>query len=58
LGDPIRALQLKTIVETIKEEKLIENTVITGQFLQNQLNTLAVRVCEYHASHVHSLTHI
>lgn len=43
LGDPLRALQLKTIVEVIREEHLVENTAITGAYMQQLLKQLSAK---------------
>ena len=43
LGDPVRALQLKVIVDTIREEKLIENVNAAGKALMEGLQRLEVR---------------
>jgi 4-aminobutyrate aminotransferase/(S)-3-amino-2-methylpropionate transaminase len=37
MGDPVRALQLDTTLKEIKSKKLIENTAITGQYLNEGL---------------------
>jgi 4-aminobutyrate aminotransferase/(S)-3-amino-2-methylpropionate transaminase len=43
LGDPVRALQAKVIINEIADKKLLENTVITGDYLKSGLHTLEVR---------------
>jgi len=43
LGDPMRALQLKVIVDTIKQDHLLQNVQITGQYLLQQLTSLQER---------------
>ena len=43
LGDPVRALQLKVIVDTIRQEKLIENVNAAGKALMDGLQRLEVR---------------
>jgi len=40
MGDPIRTLQLDSTIKYIKENNLIENTKITGEYLFNGLKTL------------------
>ena len=43
LGDPVRALQLKVIVDTIRKEKLMENVNAAGKALMDGLQKLEVR---------------
>ena len=43
LGDPIRALQLKVIADTIRNENLLENVRVTGDFLLKGLKRLENR---------------
>ncbi|KAL6073536.1 4-aminobutyrate aminotransferase [Balamuthia mandrillaris] len=40
LGDPVRALQLEVIIKEIEEKQLLENTRITGEFLQSGLKEI------------------
>jgi len=40
LGDPIRALQAKVIINEIRENKLLENVQITGKYLKDGLDNL------------------
>jgi len=40
MGDPIRALQLDATLKYIKENNLIENTKITGEYLLNGLKLI------------------
>eukprot|EP01102_Stenamoeba_stenopodia_P013202 TRINITY_DN4253_c0_g1_i1.p1 TRINITY_DN4253_c0_g1~~TRINITY_DN4253_c0_g1_i1.p1 ORF type:complete len:505 (+),score=157.55 TRINITY_DN4253_c0_g1_i1:46-1560(+) len=41
MGDPVRALELKTVVKEIKEKKLLDNVNTTGAFLKQGLQELA-----------------
>ncbi|KJE98409.1 4-aminobutyrate transaminase [Capsaspora owczarzaki ATCC 30864] len=41
MGDPVRLLQAKFITEIIEQDNLIENTRVTGAYLQQGLQTLA-----------------
>lgn len=41
MGDPAKMIQLEAFVETDKEDNLQENTVITGDYLKEQLQTLS-----------------
>lgn len=43
MGDPLRLLQAKTIVDVIKRDKLVENTKITGAFVLEGLQEIAAR---------------
>jgi len=43
MGDPIRALELETIVSQIKKDKLLENVQITGKYLIDGLHALAAK---------------
>jgi len=43
LGDPVRALQLRTIRDVIKSERLLENVNITGDYLMHGLQQLSNR---------------
>eukprot|EP01130_Rhizamoeba_saxonica_P015173 TRINITY_DN6759_c0_g1_i1.p1 TRINITY_DN6759_c0_g1~~TRINITY_DN6759_c0_g1_i1.p1 ORF type:complete len:497 (+),score=110.18 TRINITY_DN6759_c0_g1_i1:15-1505(+) len=40
MGDPIRALQLQTTLQVIKDLDLVENVKITGKYLHDGLNQL------------------
>jgi len=40
MGDPFRLLQLEVVVNTIKKDKLLENTKISGEFTLNGLKEL------------------
>lgn len=42
MGDPIRALQLKTMLGEVKKNLLLENAQITGNFLLNGLEDISV----------------
>jgi 4-aminobutyrate aminotransferase/(S)-3-amino-2-methylpropionate transaminase len=44
MGDPSKMLMCKVIVNTIADEKLLENVAITGAYLQRGLQTL----CDLH----------
>lgn len=41
MGDPVRALELKTVVQEIKNSDLIENVRVTGDFLKKGLFELS-----------------
>jgi 4-aminobutyrate aminotransferase/(S)-3-amino-2-methylpropionate transaminase len=43
LGDPLRALQLKTIVQQISEQQLLKNVTVTGQFMLDGLSKIAAK---------------
>jgi 4-aminobutyrate aminotransferase/(S)-3-amino-2-methylpropionate transaminase len=43
MGDPIRALQAREIVGQIQSKNLLANTVATGDYLYNNLATLATK---------------
>jgi len=40
LGDPVRALQAKVIIDEIYDNKLLENVQITGDYLKGELHSL------------------
>lgn len=40
MGDPIRAMELETIVDVIKKDNLLENVQITGEYLTKNLLAL------------------
>lgn len=42
MGDPLRLLQCKTILEVVKEEGLVEHARDTGGIVQNGLEELEV----------------
>jgi len=41
MGDPIRALELESVVSQIKKDNLVETVKITGEYLMKNLNALA-----------------
>ena len=43
MGDPIRTLQCKVIVDTIKDDHLLENVRDTGDYLYEQVSALSER---------------
>lgn len=43
MGDPIRALELETVVNQIKKDNLVENVRITGEYLMKSLHSLATK---------------
>lgn len=40
MGDPVRTLQAKVLVQEIKSNNLVENTERTGKYLYSKLETL------------------
>jgi 4-aminobutyrate aminotransferase / (S)-3-amino-2-methylpropionate transaminase len=43
MGDPIRALELETVANQIKKDKLLETVQITGKYLMDNLHALEAK---------------
>lgn len=43
MGDPSKMIQLQAFLETVEKDQLLENTVITGEYLLNGLTALSKR---------------